>query len=50
MINKSTTFVIDGKEFDIIKLIQDNKALYMSNKDLKNQLNQITNNTYLHYS
>lgn len=31
----------NGKEYDIIKLIEDNKKLYICNRELKKQLNDL---------
>ena len=46
--NTNYNTFMNGKEYDIQKLIEDNKALYQTNKDLKNQLNNMAVNLNLY--
>ena len=46
--NNSNYFSYNGKEYNIKKLIDDNKTLYKNNKDLKNQINNMALNLDLY--
>jgi chromosome segregation ATPase len=42
--NNDNYISYNGKEYDVIKLIEDNKTLYRNNKELKNKINKMAHN------